>query len=134
MLKMWFPALVAGCLCISQALAAEASTDSADVVIAEWSGSGAGSTRPFHPEGPWEFQWSSPSGGIFGAWLYDVNHTGPEASDYLSILAMTGGNGKQRPEKGSSYQPKGGDYYVSFVASGDWTARVVAVHESAKRP
>lgn len=86
-----------------------------DVVVEEWSGSGAMTTRPFTVGDGWEIQWTF-SGDIFQIYLYD------EQGNLEGVPA----NGQDGGE-GSAYRPTGGTYYMEMNAIGSWTTRVVDV-------
>jgi hypothetical protein len=83
--------------------------------IANFIGSGGLNTRPFRTTGPWEIQWDS-KGDIFQLFLYTGN------GDMDGVPANQQGAGK-----GTSYQPKGGTYYLQVNAIGSWTIRIVPV-------
>jgi len=84
-------------------------------IIAEFSGSGGKNTRPFQPNGSWEIQWNA-KGDIFQLYLYSSD------GNLIGVPANQMGAGV-----GSSYQPKGGKYYLQVNAMGDWTIKIVRV-------
>jgi len=84
-----------------------------DTVVKEFSGSGGKNTRPFTEEDGWEVQWDA-KGDIFQLFLYAAN------GDMAGIPANQQGSGK-----GSSYQAKGGQYYLQVNAIGNWAIKVV---------
>jgi hypothetical protein len=85
-------------------------------VVAEFSGSGIASTRPFSVDGPWSVEWDtdSPMIGVF-AW-----EAGDPDSVYPGIIAMQNNSGP-----GSAYIDKGGRYYFKITCPGAWSLRVV---------
>lgn len=84
-----------------------------DNVVKTFSGSGAKNTRPFTVQEGWEIQWDA-SGDIFQLYLYSPG------GDMIGVPAN-----QQGPGKGSSYQPKAGEYYLQVNAIGDWSVRIV---------
>ena len=85
-----------------------------EVVIADFSGKGLNTTRPFTVDGPWEVQWSS--------------------DDFIQIFLekAEGGSGdilanQIEAGSGSSYQPQGGSYYLQISGMGTWHVKVVAI-------
>jgi hypothetical protein len=100
-------------------------TPAGEPIIAEWTGEGRTTTRPFHVDGPWELQWtltdipSMPGTAIFHTYLQKA---GGAAGDFSVI-----GNSNM-PGTGSSYVDKGGDYYLQVNAIGRWHIQVVLVH------
>ena len=89
------------------------STFAQDTVVKEFSGSGGRNTRPFTVKNGWEIQWDA-KGDIFQLFLYTAN------GDTVGIPANQQGSGK-----GSSYQAKGGQYYLQVNAIGNWNIQVV---------
>lgn len=88
-----------------------------DVLVAEFSGSGIQSTRPFTVKGPWEVQWSSE-----GSFLAIMLKKPDEPDGFPKIIANQQGSGP-----GSSYQPQGGTYYFETNAIGGWHIKVVEI-------
>ena len=84
-----------------------------DTVVKEFSGSGGKNTRPFTVKNGWEIQWDA-KGDIFQLYLYTAN------GDMAGVPANQQGSGK-----GSSYQAKGGQYYLQVNAIGNWAIKVV---------
>jgi hypothetical protein len=84
-----------------------------DTVVKEFSGSGGKNTRPFTVKDGWEIQWDA-KGDIFQLFLYTAN------GDMEGVPANQQGSGK-----GSSYQAKGGSYYLQVNAIGNWAIKVV---------
>ena len=84
-------------------------------VIANFTGSGGLNTRPFTTTGPWEIQWIA-NGEIFQLYLFS------SAGDLEGVPANQQGAGK-----GSSYQPKGGTYYLQVNAMGNWKIIIVPI-------
>lgn len=82
-------------------------------VIKSFSGNGARNVRPFTVRTPWEVQWHS-DGPIFQIYV----HTGQ--GKLIAVAANQQGSGT-----GSSYQPRGGKYYLQINALGKWKVRVV---------
>ena len=85
-----------------------------DVVVAEFSGKGMNTTRPFTVDGSWEVQWSSDD---FIQIFLEKAEGG--LGDLVANEAETG--------SGSSYQPRGGSYYLKVNALGNWRIKVVAM-------
>jgi hypothetical protein len=86
-------------------------------LIANWEGDGTQTTRPFHADGPWELRWTLASSFWFAVFLYDAK-SGTEVN---MLASQTIGRA------GSSYVPKGGDYYLEFTGYGSWSARAVGI-------
>jgi hypothetical protein len=63
----------------------------------------------------WEIQWDA-KGSLFQVFLYTAN------GDMSGILANQSGS-----SKGSSYQAKGGQYYIKVNAIGNWTFKIVQI-------
>jgi hypothetical protein len=84
---------------------------SSNDIIAQWSGSGMTTTRPFHAEGPFEVQWETTE--YFSAYLDQVG-------GHQTLIA-------NQNSAGSSYVPDGGNFYIKIEAMGDWHIRVVAL-------
>lgn len=98
------------------------SSAAADTVIKTFSGSDMQSTRPFNVADKWEVQWDA-KGDAFALYLYSPDGT------VIAVLANQDG-----PGKGSSYQAKGGNYYLRISAMGDWAIDIVQVgNVSTKR-
>lgn len=93
----------------------EVTPDSTNNIIAQYSGSGTQSTRPFTVNSPWEIQWSA-SGEIFQIYLYDNN------GNLINVAANQMGAGS-----GSFYSPKTGSFYLEVNAMGSWEIEVVDV-------
>jgi hypothetical protein len=87
----------------------------ADEIIKEFSGKGHHITRPFSVPNGWEIQWEA-MGRLLQVY---VNKTNGE----LDGIAAN----QQGPGIGSSYQPKGGSYYLEMNAFGEWKVTVVKV-------
>ena len=85
-----------------------------EVVVAEFSGKGMNTTRPFTVDGSWEVQWSSDD---FIQIFLEKAEGG--LGDLVANQAETG--------SGSSYQPRGGRYYLKVNALGNWRITVVAM-------
>jgi hypothetical protein len=86
---------------------------SPEKAIAQWSGNGMTTTRPFHVDGPWELQWSA--SGFFQAFLKRAG-----GDDEIVANQVEAGSG-------SSYVADGGDYSLTVNAMERWTAKAVAV-------
>ena len=84
-----------------------------DVVVKTFTGSGGKNTRPFTVKDGWEIQWDA-KGDIFQLYLYKAT------GDMIGVPAN-----QQRSGKGSSYQAKGGQYYLQVNAIGNWAITVV---------
>ncbi|MEX2530048.1 MAG: hypothetical protein WD960_04680 [Gemmatimonadota bacterium] len=78
-----------------------------------FSGSGGKNTRPFTVDARWEIQWDA-SGSIFQLYLYSADG---------SLIGVPAN--QQGPGKGTSYQPRGGRYYLQVNAIGDWEIKIV---------
>ncbi len=78
-----------------------------------FSGDGIQNTRPFSVDGPWEVQWAA-SGDLFQVYVFSAN------GDLVDVMANQMG-----PGQGSSFQPRGGDFYLQVNAVGSWDLRVV---------
>ncbi len=89
------------------------STFAQDTVVKEFSGSGGKNTSPFSVKDGWEIQWDA-KGDIFQLFLYTAK------GDMGGVPANQQGSGK-----GSSYQAKGGQYYLQVNAIGNWAIKVV---------
>lgn len=81
--------------------------------VRTFSGSGGKNTRPFTVDGRWEIQWDA-EGSIFQIYL----HSGD--GRLLGVPAN-----QQGPGEGSSFQPRGGTYYLQVNAIGAWEIRIV---------
>jgi hypothetical protein len=88
------------------------------LIIKEYSGSGAQTTRPFIAETAWEIQWDTKAEDfmIFQIYLYDGNGN----------LAGVAAN-QTKPGKGSFYSPKKGTFYLNINAICDWEIKIIAV-------
>lgn len=91
----------------------------ADTVIETFSGSGGKNTRPFKVGPGWEIQWDA-SGDIFQLYLYTAD------GSLEGVPANQQGSGE-----GSSYQAKGGSYYLQVNAIGDWQIKIVQTTEDS---
>lgn len=85
--------------------------------IAEYSGNGIQTTRPFTTNDSWEVCWDA-KGDIFQIYLYK------EDGSFIDILANQLGTGK-----GSSYQPQKGRFYFKVNALGEWMIKVIPVNK-----
>jgi len=82
----------AAALLVAATLSISYATKASETIVAEFSGTGAGTTRPFHTSGPWEFRWSCEPAGVFAASAYDADQPEPEPGISVEdILAQTGG-------------------------------------------
>ena len=86
------------------------------VVVAEFSGKGMNTTRPFTLDGPWEVQWSSDEFIQIFLSKADQDEVFP---DVIANQIEAG--------SGSAYQPRGGSYYLKISAMGKWHIKVVAM-------
>lgn len=82
-------------------------------VIQQVSANGQRNLRPFTVKDKWEIQWNS-KGELLSISIYKPD------GELFSAGAM-----QQNPGSGSSYQPKGGEYYLHVSGMGDWTVTVV---------
>lgn len=87
-------------------------------IVKTFSGSGGKNTRPFSVNKGWEIQWDA-KGDIFQLYLYNAD------GDMIGVPANQQGSGQ-----GSSYQPKGGKYYLQVNAIGNWTIKIVQISSS----
>lgn len=107
MKRIWIAVLLIGI--------AVSSPTRADELVKEFEGNNNHNTRPFTLEGPWELQWSA-EGRSFTIYLFD------KEGSLLGVPAN-----QIEPGGGTSYQPRGGQYYLSITANGSWVVRVVKV-------
>ena len=91
------------------------STQKVNESIIQLKGSGIKNTRPFTVNGPWEIQWDA-KGDYFSVIVYTADG---------SLVGFAGS--QEGPGKNSSYQPKGGRYYINVSAMGNWEVKVVEV-------
>ncbi|MGR3178522.1 MAG: hypothetical protein ACUZ8E_10740 [Candidatus Anammoxibacter sp.] len=95
----------------------------ADTTIKTFTGSGGKNTRPFQVVPGWEIQWDA-KGDIFQLYLYTAD------GSLSGVPANQQGSGK-----GSSYQAKGGSYYLQVNAIGRWEINIIQINgTSAKKP
>jgi len=73
-----------------------------------WSGNNTSNTRPFGVDGPWELHWAA-TGDLFSIIIRS------EAGDMVGVGANQTGSGD-----GSSFQPKGGRYFLAVSGIGQW--------------
>jgi len=90
-------------------------------VIQKFSANGQRNLRPFIVKDKWEIQWDS-KGSFLSITIYTAD------GRMLDVAATHKGSGS-----GSSYQPKGGEYYLQVSGTGDWTVTVVQL-PSAESP
>ncbi len=81
--------------------------------VASFSGTGTQSTRPFRVSSGWEIRWEA-QGDLFQIFLRN------ESGEPVGVPANQQGAGS-----GSSYQARGGSYYLEMNALGPWTVTVV---------
>jgi len=84
-----------------------------DIVVKTFTGSGGKNTRPFAVKDGWDIQWDA-KGDIFQLYLYTAS------GEMIGVPANQQGSGN-----GSSYQAKGGQYYLQVNAIGNWAIKVV---------
>jgi hypothetical protein len=82
-------------------------------VIQQVSANGQRNLRPFTVKDRWEIQWDS-KGSLLTITIYKAD------GKLFDAAAM-----QQGPGSGSSYQPKGGEYYLQISGTGEWTITVV---------
>ena len=82
-------------------------------VVQETSGNGTRNLRPFKVRDHWEIRWHAKDGDI-AIFITNPNSGVPQQAA-----------GQDKPGSGSSYQPKGGTYFLRVVATGDWTVTIV---------
>jgi len=83
--------------------------------VVSLSGNGMKNTRPFTVDKGWELQWDS-TGQMFQVFLYSSD------GELAGVLANQMGSGS-----GSSYEAKGGTFYLQINAIGQWNIRVVQI-------
>jgi len=88
-----------------------------EISVVNLSGAGMTITRPFKVNGPWEIQWDV-SGSFFAVTIYKADGS----------LFDIGGS-QQGAGKGSSYQPKNGNYYLKIMAAGNWELKIVEIRK-----
>lgn len=88
-----------------------------DKIVTEFSGSNMKNTRPFQVSGSWEIKWDF-EGDIFSIYLYT------EDGELVTVAANQSGSGQ-----GSSFQPKGGRYYLAVNAMGEWEIKIYDLDE-----
>lgn len=77
-------------------------------VVASFKGSGIVNTKPFKVNDSWNIEWDS-KGYIFQVYVFT------ESGELVGVAANQMG-----PGQGSSFQPRGGSYYLEVNAMGDW--------------
>ncbi len=82
-------------------------------VLLKVSANGIRNLRPFTVKDKWEIQWDSKGE------LLTINIHTPDGT-FFGVAGM-----QQGPGSGSSYQPKGGDFYLQIIGTGEWTITVV---------
>ena len=97
-------------LCVATPMALFAETGA---VLQEVSANGQRNLRPFTVKDKWEIQWDS-KGTLLTITLFTAD------GKISSIAASQDG-----PGSGSSYQPKGGEYFLQVTGTGAWTIKVV---------
>jgi hypothetical protein len=85
-------------------------------VVAEYSGSGIQTTRPFTVDGPWEIRWRA-TGDVFQIYVYQGSSRVPYDVAANDIC----------PCRGRDYQPQGGSFRLDINAIGEWTVTIVQV-------
>jgi hypothetical protein len=83
--------------------------------VATFSGNSAKNTRPFVVSDEWEIRWNA-EGDIFQLFLYSSD------GDLIGVPAN-----QSSPGTGSSYQTKGGKYYLQVNALGSWQIEIVQI-------
>lgn len=94
--------------------------DMDESIITEYSGSGPLKTRPFTVGGPWEIQWNLESSDDMA--MINISIFNEDGFPVDTALQMQAG-------KSSSYQSKGGTYYLDITALGNWEVKVVRVRD-----
>lgn len=82
-------------------------------VLQQVSANGQRNLRPFTAKDKWEIQWDA-KGTLLTITIFS-------ADGKLSSVAAT----QDGPGSGSSYQAKGGEYYLQVTGTGEWTITVV---------
>ena len=77
------------------------------------SANGIRNLRPFTVKDKWEIQWDS-KGELLTITIRSAD------GKLINLAGM-----QQGPGSGSSYQPKGGDFYLEISGTGEWTITVV---------
>lgn len=85
----------------------------AEQIVQETSANGKRATRPFAVKDQWEIRWDNR-----GAWLN------------ISVITLDGRSGgpgafAETPGRGSSFQPRGGTFYLDIAGKGEWIVTVV---------
>jgi hypothetical protein len=86
------------------------------VAVKEWNGSGIKDTEKFTVGNEWRVDWDfmpGQFGGIIQVYIYD------EANNLVGLAANT-----QKAGPDTSFQHKGGTFYLKINASGDWKVGV----------
>jgi len=92
------------------------------VVVQTFTGSGGQTTRPFTVSDRWEIEWDA-RGDIFQLYLYDAD--GGMETPMGEVPRGVPAN-QMGPGTGSSYQSRGGSYYLQVNAMGDWKIDILA--------
>jgi hypothetical protein len=82
-------------------------------VVQQVSANGQRNLHPFSIKDKWEIQWDS-KGSLLNITIFTADGK-----------IFDPGPMQQGPGKGSSFQPKGGDYYLGVSGTGEWTVTVV---------
>lgn len=101
------------------AVVAPASQPQAGGEVVHWSGSSTMTTRPFHVDGAWELQWTSD--GFMSMTLHRMD------GDETKLVAMAA-----ERSASSSFQPKGGTFYLEIAAAAPWTAKIIRLPDPAQ--
>lgn len=85
----------------------------AEQIVQEISANGKRALRPFTVKDQWEIRWENR-----GAWL---------SISVLTLEGRSGGPGAfaETPGRGSSFQPRGGTFYLDVAGKGEWTVTVI---------
>jgi len=107
--------MVLGSLIVCFLLAAHPMVAAAEdgQVIQQISANGQRNLRHFTVKDKWEIQWDS-KGSLLTITIYKADGK-----------MFDSGPMQQGPGRGSSYQPKGGEYYLGVQGTGEWTVTVV---------
>lgn len=81
-------------------------------VIFKQSADGTRNTRPFTVKDNWELRWSTKGAGL-AIIIYDTEQN------------IRGSASQNSSGEGSSYQPKGGTFYLNVTGFDEWTVTVV---------
>lgn len=82
-------------------------------VLQQVSVTGSRNLRPFSVKDRWEVRWDTK--GMISIWIRSPKDGNPVAK----------AGSQDKAGSGSSFQPNGGEFYLSVTSDGDWTVTVV---------